>query len=480
MPLKLFALQQTFPLVCVMSIASLTSQQQDIIKRAREASSKANHDYAISLLKQIVAEVPAHIEARRLLRANEMIKFKSVSSFSKSMLGVKITPLAMKGRGSLKKSPQEAMETAEEILLLDPTSEQGNKLLADAAQLAGMTDIVLLAYETLRDAKPTDIDNLKCLGNAYISAGDPQKAQTTFEAALRIKPNDGEALKGMKDSSAAHASKSGSWEEGSDYRTSLKNADESKLLEQANKVVKSEDAINEQLGILFQEYAENNHNVAVVLKIAELCERKGDYDSAVSYFEWAYNLTNKADSEIEKRIHKIHMRTIEERLQAKQAAVNSASAETLPAHQAELDTLLMEKAGFELVSAKERVARYPNDLQLRFELGQALVHAGQPKEAIPELQQALRQPNARYQAYNLLGLAFWKRNMLDFSVKQFQTAKSEMAIMDNLKKEIVYNLGCVLEAEGKKEEALKEFKEIYEVDSQYRDVTDRVESSYGS
>jgi hypothetical protein len=31
---------------------------------------------------------------------------------------------------------------------------------------------------------------------------------------------------------------------------------------------------------------------------------------------------------------------------------------------------------------------------------------------------------------------------------------------------------------GKKPEALEEFKKIYEIDSQYRDVADRVEAAY--
>lgn len=282
-----------------MSTVTLTPQQQELLNRAREASDRANHDYAITLLRQIVTQVPAHLDARRLLRANELLKFKNVSSFSKSMLGVKIAPMTMKGKSSFKKSPVEAMEIAEEILHLDPTSDQGNNLLAEAAIAAEMVPVALLAYETLRDAKPNDLDNLKNLGRTYLLNGDALKAQSTFEAALKIKPNDGEALKGMKDASASHASKSGSWEETGDYRKSLKSADEAKQLEQASKVVKSEEAINEQLAFLYQEYEQNNQNISVVLKIADLCERKGDFDSAIAYFEWAYSLTNKADSEIE-------------------------------------------------------------------------------------------------------------------------------------------------------------------------------------
>ena len=57
---------------------------------------------------------------------------------------------------------------------------------------------------------------------------------------------------------------------------------------------------------------------------------------------------------------------------------------------------------------------------------------------------------------------------------------SEMLVMDNLKKEIVYKLAMVLEKMGKKEEYLENLKLIYEVDYGYLDVAQRVESSYGS
>jgi tetratricopeptide (TPR) repeat protein len=146
--------------------------------------------------------------------------------------------------------------------------------------------------------------------------------------------------------------------------------------------------------------------------------------------------------------------------------------------QAEVDALRAQKVENVLQAARDRVERYPNDLQLRFELGQALYNAGQYKDAVPELQQALRQPSVRHRAYNYLGLCYAKRNMLDLAAKQFETAAAEMLAMDNTKKEIVYNLGCVLEQAGKKEAALEQFKIIYEVDSKYRDVSDRVEAAY--
>ena len=55
-------------------------------------------------------------------------------------------------------------------------------------------------------------------------------------------------LSGLKNASAAHTSRSGGWETaGADYRNALKNKSEAIELEQASKVVKSQEAIEEQI-----------------------------------------------------------------------------------------------------------------------------------------------------------------------------------------------------------------------------------------
>ncbi|MDD5261928.1 MAG: tetratricopeptide repeat protein [Methylacidiphilales bacterium] len=453
----------------------LTGSQLETFQKAKEASNRNNPAYAITLLRQIVDETPGHLESRRLLRANEMMKVKSASALDK----LKIQPLILRGRGALSKSPKEAMNLAEDALENDPRSDQGNQLLSDAALALNLLDVAILALETLREAKPSNLDNLKALGKLYLDRKLPEKAQAVFDAALKIKPNDGEALKGMKDASAVHASQQGSWEENLDYRASLKDEKQSAELEQESRVVKSSEAIDQQLEKLLELYGQNNNNLSVVIKIASLYERKEDLISATNFLNWASHLTNQGDPEIEKRLDKIKTRQQEESMAAKRHAIEAAPADQQPALLEELKALEAQFADYRLQSAKESVARYPNDNMLRYELGKALAEAGQYKEAIPELQQAVKHPNVRYQAFNMLGFVFWKRNMLDFAVKQFQTAESEMLVMDDLKKEIIYNLGCVYDEAGKKDLGLEQFKKIYEVDSQYRDVAQRVESSYG-
>ena len=93
-------------------------------------------------------------------------------------------------------------------------------------------------------------------------------------------------------------------------------------------------------------------------------------------------------------------------------------------------------------------------------MGEALIDNGFYKEAVPELQQALRQPSVRHKSLNLLGLSYQRRKMLDLAAKQYALAASEIVAMDIVKKDAIYSLGVILEEMGKKAEALDEFKKI--------------------
>ena len=55
-----------------------------------------------------------------------------------------------------------------------------------------------------------------------------------------------------------------------------------------------------------------------------------------------------------------------------------------------------------------------------------------------------------------------------------------MLVMDAGKKAIVYNLGLVYEQMGDTEKYIGAMKQIYETDYGYRDVAQRVESSYSA
>ena len=79
---------------------------------------------------------------------------------------------------------------------------------------------------------------------------------------------------------------------------------------------------------------------------------------------------------------------------------------------------------------------------------------------------------------NLLGRAYHELGMLDLAARQLEEAAGEIATMDAMKKEIVYNLGLVYEKTSDREKALACMKQIYEADYGFKDVAERVESSY--
>jgi hypothetical protein len=68
--------------------------------------------------------------------------------------------------------------------------------------------------------------------------------------------------------------------------------------------------------------------------------------------------------------------------------------------------------------------------------------------------------------------------MFDLAARTFQNAIREKPVFDDEKKDLVYNLGCVLEQMGKPSEAVEQFKLIYEIDIGYRDVAAKVDAFY--
>jgi tetratricopeptide (TPR) repeat protein len=77
-----------------------------------------------------------------------------------------------------------------------------------------------------------------------------------------------------------------------------------------------------------------------------------------------------------------------------------------------------------------------------------------------------------------LAQCYAKRKMFDLAARTLQNAIKEKTIFDDEKKELVYNLGCVLESMGKKEEAIEQLKLIYEMDIGYKDVAAKVDAFY--
>jgi tetratricopeptide (TPR) repeat protein len=334
--------------------------------------------------------------------------------------------------------------------------------------------------------------------------GDSDKAVEVYSKIAAANPADMVAVKRSKDAAATATMKKGGWEKEGSFKDKLANKEEAAALEQKSRIVRSAESIDELIAELYPVWEADQSHVDNSKKLAKLYEERygvgptpEGLDGAIYFYHHCDTILNGSDPGVQRKLSDLQMKKTEDEIKmwedhvaANEAWLQGEGAEgseddRTAAQQAVEDAknaaaeLRKGRAELLIGEARKRIERNPTDLQLRYELGELLVGAGQYTEAIEQLQRARQNPNARIKAMRYLGVCFKEKGMLDFAAKQLKEASSEMLAMDVTKKEILYELGLVYELMGKKDEALACFKEIYEVDYGYRDVAQRVESSYG-
>ena len=212
------------------------------------------------------------------------------------------------------------------------------------------------------------------------------------------------------------------------------------------------------------------NNLKVLRNIAELYAQKREFDRALGYYERIRATEGGTDPSLEKAISDTQLKKFEHL-----KAQLDTGAPDYDQRAAELDA---QKTAFQLEACKQRADKYPTDLQIRFELGQLYFQAGKISEAIQEFQKAQNNPQRRLMAIMFLGRCFARRGMNDLAAKKIQEALKEKLTFDDEKKEMLYELGSVFEKMNKPDDAIEQFKQIYESDSAYRDVEAKVDAYY--
>jgi tetratricopeptide (TPR) repeat protein len=111
-------------------------------------------------------------------------------------------------------------------------------------------------------------------------------------------------------------------------------------------------------------------------------------------------------------------------------------------------------------------------------MGVLLFNDGSINEAIQQFQTSQRSPKHRIASLYHLAVCFKKKKQYDLALRQLEVAETELPVMDDTRKMVLYELGAVCELLGNREKALQWFKQIYQADIGYRDVAGRVEHAY--
>ena len=443
--------------------------------KAISAIQTSNVEYAVSLLQGVVKDSPGFLEGRKMLRKCEL-QLAGNTKKKSGLFGIQTGGMGvMKLQSQAKKDPLGTLPLIEKELEKDPLNDQANELLFDTCLKLELFETAAFALETVRNGTPENAKLLHKLAEFYISREQPLQASEVFNDIIKHHPTDGVAIKGSKDCSARASMQKQKWDENADMRSLMKNSAEFEELEKASRTGLTREQLEERRDKVVEKYNADPNHLGTVKDLAGIYEQLEDWHNAHTFYNWAHSLSN-GDVALATKAAAMNDRALEADMK------NLMDAAAADPDNAELKAALAarqaDRIAEQVQEAQTRVDQNPTDPQLRFELGSALYNAGDFSAAIPHLQQATRNPHIRTKVLLLLGRTFKAKGMFDISIKQLADALADLVAMDGTKKEVLYEKGMIHAEVGDKVSALDCFKQIYEVDYGYRDVAQRVESSY--
>ncbi len=447
------------------ALKDLDPRLQRYIDQADKAVEKTPQS-AIDLCTGILSQHPGAVDARKVLRKAQKKLTPGQKGLTKLFGSLTNSPFAFKASSRIKTDPKAVLEESEKLLSTNPTNIQALRLNGQAAEAMGLWATAALAYDGIREIKEDDVDNLMALGNALIQAGQPKEAIKWGERILELQPGHGDAQALLRQASVAITMDKGKWDEQSDFRSKLADANKAQELEQQARLANDPETLGRLVNKLAETIAQEPENINLYRDIIGYLKQLHRYEDALTWIRKARQQPlGRAATTLEKLEGDMTVALMKSKLETLETAVKAD-----PSRQPELDALRKSDLEFRVQQAKGLVEKYPNDYGFRFEYGTLLFEVGQYDQAIRELQLARRNPKVSHRAMLFLGRAYRAKKIYDLAIEVLITARTEMAVMNDLKKEIIYELAQCYQGNGNTEKAVEEYKNIYANDIDYRDV----------
>ena len=457
------------------TIAELDPRQIKQLEAADKAVT-SNPSYSVEIYSAVLKLSPGCIELRKKLRALQLRMAKKSTKGLSSLFGkVTIAPFMLRGKGD--KKPTIALEKAEELIEKSVGNVLAHQMLVDAAKELDLKETVVFGLETIRQISPKDLKNLKELGNAYLEIGETEKTIAVGNEIQKLNPSDGDAEDLMKRASVAVAMNKGKWEESEDFRTQLKDEAEAQSLEQAAKTVNDAKGLEELIRQTYSLWEQEPENLNHYKRLSELYQKYGDLENAIAWIQEARKQdAGKADVSLEEKERSLTLEYFDNVIDQwdKQFQQNPNDQSV----QSSLEEAINNRKIYQKTQLESLVQRYPNDFGYRYELGVLLFEEEDYENCLAHFQLAQKNAKVRLDAILYLGRAYSRKSFYDLAIEQFNLLKSEIQIMDERKKEAIYELGCCYESMNKGEEAMEEFKLVYSADISFKDVADKINAFY--
>lgn len=291
-------------------------------------------------------------------------------------------------------------------------------------------------------------DLLNRLSQAFEKVGAFDKAVLAAEHAYKADPSDGEMSARIRTLAAQATMARGGYEnagrEGG-FRANIRDADKQRHLEDADRIVKTEETIDRMIAQAEANLAARPNDLPSIEKLAKLLLERGrpaDEEKAYAVYSNAFRETRQfrfrefaGDIRIRQKRRQVSdlRRMLEE----------SGSDEMIArmCEQAEAELLALELDEYAL-----RVENYPTDLYRKFELGKRCFAAGQNERAIELFQESQNDPKNRTTALTLLGQAFARQGWTDEAIETYRRALESRELTSDQSLDLRYHLMSALQA----------------------------------
>ena len=446
-----------------------------------EKSIDKNPAYVIDICSTILMKHPSAVEVRKILRQAQFKHAGKYNAVKGAIASIQGAIFSMTAGSKLKKGEYLAViDDAEKLLTSYPYNVPVLQTLAKAAEGAGYLGTAAAAYQAIAQFQPNNVKNMITLGRAYVKNKQADEAMQVADSILRKNPSNGDAQELARSASVIKTMNKGNWEDqDKDFKDKLKDSAEALEREKQTSSVSDEETLNRLVEKLKAQIETDPENINLYREIIGNLRTLQRYDDALEYTRKAREQPlGKGDTTFEKMENDFIIASMDQKISklAKEVEANPGNKELA----AELEKLKKDEHDMRLENARVMVERYPNDFNYRYIYGKLLFDDGRLDDAIMQFQISQRNPKVRIQSLLGHGRAFAMGKKYDLAVDQLETAKKESKLMNEAKKEIIYELASSYELMGKKDLAFNEYKEIYSSDISYRDVAKKINDYYES
>lgn len=440
----------------------ITGKGKAFFDQGDQVAETGNWDYAIEMYTEGLRRDPYNMERGHIKLREVAMKRKVQGGKGPGMME------QLKRRGG--KNATEKLANASYLMGKDPGSEmQMEQILTlsldlEFPELTKWIGEIMIQAQT-QSKKPSKRVYIT-LTDAFEKIDYLEKALLTCRLALQNSKDDQELEKRESDLSSSYTIQKGKYGQDGDFTKGVKDLEAQQEMMQKDSLVKNVSYLEKQIEVAREGYLKDT---SVPGKINGLVDALLKFEDE-AYENEAIDILKKAHTDtrayqFKMRIGEIHIRQMVRRAQNFRMAGDSENAIKIAKQLLEL----------EIREYTERVANYPTDLGLKFELGRRLFIAGKYDDAIGSLQQAQRDPRNRAKAMGYLGMAFMKKDWWQEAIDTFEKVL-DGDVTEEKTKDVRYNLATCYEKTNNLEKAQEHLSHVAQVDFNFKDVRARLET----